>query len=745
MSRQNLYTQPFVDALAPDAIIFIDQGDGRKRTIKLKSIDQASGQVSDVAVDMMLFVSSITVSKGIERVPSEASITLRSPRHMMYNIFGSLKDSLSTMQEIEIYMKGRFLTKTGDPQYYPVFWGIISNVSESEPAGDLITVNISCQDMMRWLAITKVNIQPAIANSAIISDQTGNVSIGQANPTAGAVHPWGSFFINISTPGIIMSLFDLSTSAGFIKPQGMSDRSIVVDAAPTETIENAAVAESHLISMWEKKFSVLSTALFIYGFDNLSAETTTTSNIHDVILDLNDYNYIYGYETIITNPSSSPSTSNTSEFGPVQPSLVNVPLLDISQMFPFDAVAFGAQSPPVFVSNFQNRLDIAIEAKNQSQLEFYQDTDGTIVLKPQFYNMDTRQNKIYVIEDLDILNFNEIEDESQVITRVDVTGTYANGMPSQSAEDGNPNYGFAIDYDKMYKYGLRVTSVTSNFLTSPDAAAKYAQRELVKRNSLLNNGSLNIQGRPEMKLGYPIYLPTKDMFCYVTGIDHSFTFGGSFDTTLTVTAFRKKRTDNVGNVLKNLLVKTNGTAPVQSSSQGKNFNYNADDPLKNITKLCDPNSVAGSSAQRPQYRYKTLDDLLKFQGTFTYVKNTEVANYDGIHQQVTDNEGYELIGIGYPFGKKLVLTEDYKIVANQGQQDEIAISALSMTLGSNNTPTLSFQQPLTLNQIQDAEVVRSMSTVADTILRMQPTNNATSTTANNLQNGQSLVPNIVSN
>jgi hypothetical protein len=468
--------------------------------------------------------------------------------------------------------------------------------------------------------------------------------------------------------------------------------------------------------MWQKKFNTLSTALFIYGYNGENPQLSTTG-VHDVALDTNAYIHIYGYEKITTavNP-------------PFVPQEINVPLCDLSKMFPFNAAAFSVQGPPTYVSNYQNRLDVAIQAKDEVQLEFYQDTDGTIVLKPQFYNMDTRQNKIYVIEDLDILNFNEIEDESQIITRVDATGTYVAGMPGGSAENANPVYGFAIAADKMAKYGLRVTVISNNSLTTSKEMTKYAEKELARRNALATNGSLSIQGRPELKLGYPIFMPSKNMFCYVTGIEHSFTFGGSFETTLSLTAFRKIRTDNLGNTLRNLLIQMDGDVSTQIDSQGKNFDYNLDDPLRNTTKLCDPNSVANSGAERPEYKYKTLDDLLQYQGTFKYIKDEKKITYDPrLYQQISDEEGYELIGHGYPFGRDLYLTEDFRIFTKTvSTQDPVEIIS-SMTIKSSNgvnTPTLSFQQPLTLDQVQNIEVVTASSSVADIILKMGPINAA---------------------
>lgn len=721
MSDRNLYQQAAVQALAPDAMIFIDQGDGkgRKRNIDLKSIDLNTGETSTVPVDFMNFVESISIQKGIDSVPGSASISVKAPRHMAHNAYGSIKDALSTMQEVEIYMKGRFLYK-GQPQYYPVFWGVISNLTEGTTAGDLAAVTITCQDMMRWLAVTKVNVSPSVLSSRLPFDPTGQVSTKQQDPSL-QVHPFSSYFVNLSTPGIIRELFNASTSTAFLASRNVTSRgSLEVDNAEPLLVDNLAPEESQLIEMWQKKFNVLSSALFVYGYQSETAKPSAPFGIPDMVLNTDAYALIYGYKNEIVDARDAKGNIIEGEVDTVKK-----PLIDMTKLFPQDAAAFSTQTPQIMASNFQNRLDIANEVKNQIHFEFFQDVDGTIVLKPQFYNMDTRENQVYVIEDIDITNFNVIEDESQIITRVDVMGTFVTGMTGGTAESAQPQYGFAVDYDKMAKYGLRDMSLNTNFITTAEDAVLYAQRELARKNSLVHNGSITIQGRPELKLGYPVFIPSRDAFYYVTGITHSFTFGGSFDTTLSVTAFRTSKKDNLGTVLKNLLIETDGSSPTQLSEEGKDTKHDEDNVLNNIAKLCDPDS--GFNAERPNYRFKALDDILQYQGTFRYIKGETRTEYDPRkYQQVTDSEGYTLVGNGYPFGKDLKLTEDFRIVDKTASDDKKGNIASTMKIkdaAGNPQDTLSYQQPLTLEQIQNIEVMTAPSEIAINMKPTQDSNN----------------------
>jgi len=701
-TKGNTYRQPPVTFVAPDAIIFIEGEGGLSRTIRLKKYE--NGQVNEVEIDFMNYVSSISVSKGINRVPGEASITLRTPKHMMNGIYGSIRETLSTMLEIEIYMKGRFLfddESSGnlEPRYYPVFWGVISNLSDNEVAGDLSTVTVTCQDMMRWLAVTKVNVKSSIASSVIKTDPQGEVRSTKDN-----AHAYSSYYVNLSTPGIIADLVTLSTDENFFQPKNITTRDAPRDVIIAEqSLSSFQQYTDQLIEIWRQKFTAIASALFIYGFDKMSPTVVNQLQIHDVDLDLDAYIYIYGARPVDVTLSDVESTAK------------NVPWIDVTRLMSKGAAPFKTASAPLFASNFQDRLSVANEAKDQVHLEFYQDVDGTIVLKPPFYNMETRENKIYTIEDIDIVNFNVVEDESVILTRIDVTGAVVNGS---NTNDITHIYGYAIDFDKLLKFGLREETIQTNFLTTAAECAMYAERELARRNTLAYNGSISIQGRPELKLGYPIYVPSRDEFYYVTGITHSFTFGGSFDTQLTVTTRRGKKIDRKGKILKDLLVETDGTQSDQVSELGKDVDQDEDNPLRNRTKMCESDAYQQFIARRPDFRFEELDDILKYQGTFKYIQNLK-STTSNPHKfnQVTDSNGYELIGNGYPFAKDLSLQEDYKIFDKNTREDKSASLAASMTL-SQDQPTLSYQQPLTLDQIQDSEVLlrKSKSNIAESMV-----------------------------
>lgn len=688
-TKGNTYRQPPVDAVAPDAIIFIESENGMKRTIKMNRISD-TGDIVEEQIDFMNFVESISVSKGIERVPGEATISLKMPRHATdERIFGNLAQILSTMLEVEIYLKGRFLYQD-EPQYYPVFWGVISNISVNNSPGDLSSITISCQDMMRWLSITKVNVNAAAAYPTIMPEG--------ANTGRGVANGYSTIYAGLSTPGIIRDLLMLSTSEDFFQPKDMSFNGRVLENSRTPFALDSSSQQNYnqrLAEVWRKKFESLGSALFIYGFDSLTGTAVNSLQIQDVQLDVNAYSKIYD-----------------SEDGRAR--------IDISKTFPYNLEIVEAANPPTFQADFRSRLDIANEVKNQLQLEFFQDVDGAIVLKPSFYNMEVKENPICVIEDIEITNFNLIEDESVVVTRIDVKGDVINGGIFYKKSDANPIYGYAIDFDLLQKYGLRDDLIETNFITTAEDAMYYAERELSRRNSLIHNASVTIQGRPELKLGYPVYFSGRDEYYYVTGIEHSFTFGSSFDTSLVLSARRKKRTDADGNALKNMLAEVFPAANPEEVQLGKDTSHDENNPMKNLAKLCESSSQQ-FEVQRPNYRWSELENILKYQGSFRFLYDQEKPSGNAAkYQQITDSNGYELIG-KYPYGKDLILTEDFRIVTrdSRGNENSEIISGMKLKVSGNEKPTLRYQQPISLNQIQNIDTVLQRS-VSSIIVDMRP-------------------------
>ncbi len=92
----------------------------------------------------------------------------------------------------------------------------------------------------------------------------------------------------------------------------------------------------------------------------------------------------------------------------------------------------------------------------------------------------------------------------------------------------------ALDYDMWRNYGFRQQSVINlPFFSDPvTQCAPYASMMLSRARRNILQGSLTISGNEFMQPGEVIFLEDRGMLFYVTSVQHSFTFGTGFTTTL---------------------------------------------------------------------------------------------------------------------------------------------------------------------------------------------------------------------
>jgi hypothetical protein len=202
--------------------------------------------------------------------------------------------------------------------------------------------------------------------------------------------------------------------------------------------------------------------------------------------------------------------------------------------------------------------------------EGFQDLDGTIIFKPPLYNLDvtnigtsttpttsgssttptsanlTDANNPFII------HLSEIESESEAEDQQAIKATRMTVQPSvQSSQKFISDSTTAvwrptsthIDIPKMAKFGLREEPArTVGWLSLNDkvAAYAYAVSELNRANRGWRTYNLTIPLRPELKLGFPVYLPHKDMYGYIKTISISYSYGGAATMTLMLDTLRKR-------------------------------------------------------------------------------------------------------------------------------------------------------------------------------------------------------------
>ena len=138
---------------APDAIVYLN---GESDVIGCPSCRRK--------FDLNKYITQISVDLGIESVPGSANISLAVPRHSIDDLYFEGVPVITTMMEVEIYAKGYFLVE-GVPQYYPIFWGLTTEVNDAYSGGEH-TITINCADILKWWEMCRMNISPAFTGAS---------------------------------------------------------------------------------------------------------------------------------------------------------------------------------------------------------------------------------------------------------------------------------------------------------------------------------------------------------------------------------------------------------------------------------------------------------------------------------------------------------------------------------------------------------------------------------------------------
>jgi len=475
---------------APDALVYIN---GETDIVGCPSCRRR--------FDWNKYITSITTEASVESSPGSASINLSVPRHAIDDLYFDGTPLISPMMEVEIYSKG-YYTVEGVPQYYPIFWGLVTDVSKGFSNGEH-TLSINCADILKWWEICKMNINPAFTQTT-----------GQAGRSI-----FGNVFFGMNPYDVIWTLAQQSFGDVIV---GTGSLVSVYKEPQQKATFNSALGD--IMQYWNKRFSKIRSNLLLYG-------TTGTAVRGDVI--------------------QAAYQSKKPQFGkPFVSQLVRQANGNDSAQLDFDptdpaVVAYRTQFSQAgqvnfWQSEYQTKLELANAAKEAIGFEFYMDVTGEIVFKPPFYNLDTLSNKpISWIQAIDIIDWDLSESEAEVVTQIQLQGNYGGNVDYGFPEETVP-YTSVTDYHLLRKYGWRSHTYNSEFMANP-LQMFYVGLDLLDRmNSKRFRANITIPHRPELRLGFPIYLAPEDQMWYIQGISHNVAFGSRATTTLTLTAKREK-------------------------------------------------------------------------------------------------------------------------------------------------------------------------------------------------------------
>ena len=480
---------------APDAVVYIN---GETEVVGCPSCTRT--------FDLNKFITSIQVDLSVDSVPGSASLSLSVPRHAIDDFYFDGNPVITEMMEIEIYAKGYYLVE-GIPQYYPIFWGLVTEVTDAYSSG-AHTVSIQCACILKWWELCKMNVNPAYCAP---QGQAGYSTFGN---TFSGMNPYDVIFSLA-----LQSYGDVLVGSGTIASAYQEERQKSTFAA----------AFSDLMLYWNQRFQRIRNNLVLYGVNGKAVRGDTL------------------YSAYSRNPKGNPAAPPSNFVSNAVRNANGGP--DAGQMGfdpgAADVTAFRTQfsnagQVNLWQTEFQTKLELANTCKEAIGFEFFMDVDGTIVFKPPFYNLDVLGNKpISWIQDIDVINWDLSSSESEVVTQIIMQGALYGNVDYSFGEELTP-FTSVTDYHLLRTYGWRTQTMNSEFLGDPQLMFYQGLDMLDRLNSRRHRGTVTIPMRPELRLGFPIYVAPKDQVWYIAGISHNISFGGQATTTVTLTGKRKK-------------------------------------------------------------------------------------------------------------------------------------------------------------------------------------------------------------
>lgn len=616
--------------LAPDAYIELNGG------TETKLISPISAGSS--SLDMRGGVSSISIQTGVAPGgSSNCTIEVIAPQykgfHEDYYITmpsGVKVPFFIPMMEIKVFMKGRFL-KNGAPVYYQTFWGFIKEVSENY-SGGVTTFSLNCGDMLSWWKYQTVSLIPGSFDSSLYGGQKI-----ESAPT---------IFKDLNPFEIIVKLFTETAYNNFVSPQLSSLNLPPIPGGFQESAAKFGPLFRKVIDYWSNKY--------FFSDDRTDGKNRDSDgNVIDISLEANhlsNFLEMYGFSgkvelsqflNIIRDRKLGNSYAKRMESSAYADRIeLDFNILEFAQ--PFGAISnFKVSS----AATTMPKLDIANVVSEQVNFEFFLDTNGKFVFKPPFYNLDTKDTETYRIPAKEILNFSAHLNSENLINFLEVTGPMVYELKSLEL------VGFHIDFDLVARYGLRHRVQNMMYGNTSKQLRQIAVAEMGRLNGKAFTANLSIPLRPEIRLGYPVYIEHIDSYYYVTGVNHSFNFGSSAQTDLILENRRERLYSEDGTkILKSHVYRLKENANLEFSNSEVLSKEEKFLKIKNISSGFD----TGFFEVKPAIVDVENSDALSATGDPVSVNSNELVTFTDTTVPFSDINGYKHVG-GFPYGANLKL------------------------------------------------------------------------------------------
>lgn len=479
------------------------------------------------------YVTSFSGNYDTDQMIPTCNITLAIPAHQRYMFQAPGGNNLiKTMMQVQVFLKGYYFAADGNTLFNRVFKGFTSHVSHTDD-GKMLLISIQCSGILGFFEMMQIDLSPAIQSSSPIS-------VTPLKSILNGMSPYQQLAFTFLYP---------SNTDGFYTNALPGFSSAIQDTPYFDAVQSGFVAK------WQTILAEICQDAHIYGLQNKDVQDVVTFLKSIASASTNkgtkSWSFLAAQEAFYTNIKESQQATDMQNTAKIQQFLPDM----------------GIGSISLVNGRVVTRLEFLRTLSHLINYECYQDIDGQIIIKPPLYNLDvtnlgstvstttstsssnnnppiTKANNPFIVHLSEITNETMTEDQGAVrATRMVIQGNTT--TDTQFHQNGPTMRATAefMDLSKLSQFGLREEPArTIPWLLNNETASCFAQAaaELALANKGFRTYSFSIPARPEIKLGFPMFIPHRDMYGYVKNVSISFTIGGEATMNITLDTLRRR-------------------------------------------------------------------------------------------------------------------------------------------------------------------------------------------------------------
>lgn len=520
----------------PDLIIYLD---GKTYLLNPYITNTAANQ-SYTFVSFNDYIQNFSASYDVDNLIPSCNFTLQVPNFSKYLFQAPGGNNLiDSMMEVQVFAKGYYPSNNGNTVYYRIFKGITSHIANTDN-GIFLEISVQCLGVLHLLEHMYVDLNPAL-----ISNSERNVTAMGSNQFN--MNPY-EILADTFLHGITFEGFELNVIG----------QSKITNNPNDPNSYWVKAVEAGFCEKWQSILVNIRNEVHITGY---RPGSVLPLDINGITKELEDSKGSGDPRLQAARLAPAPLKAQNSFNSDYYVDVIKGYLPDMS-----------VGSIQLTNGRIVTRLERIRTIVQLIGYEGYQDLDGTIIFKPPLYNLDVtnigksvspiasttgakKPTSLVSITDNTnpfVVHLSEIETESESEDQQAIRATRMTIQPTI-----NPAFQYIndsttalirpaithIDIPKLAKFGLREEPArTLGWLGLNDKVAiyAYAVSELNRANRGWRTYNLTIPLRPELKLGFPMYLPHRDMYGYIKTISISYSYGGAATMTIMLDTLRKR-------------------------------------------------------------------------------------------------------------------------------------------------------------------------------------------------------------